>query len=1218
MPTDSVYIKQLEKEIGIGLTRQDPNELLQSKKSGYSIDEDGNVTELSLYKVKLTSLPIGLSNFKNIDKLVLFTSESKDYSSLSTFKQLTYLDLTGNKIEDISFLAGMKQITHLFLGENQITDISPLRGLIGLTVLDLLKNELEDVSSLKNLSSLNSLDMRFNKVSDISPLQGLSGLIYLNLTKNNIADISSLKELFQLTYLDMQGNDIEDISPLSRLKNLSYLNLTANKIKDILPLKRLTDLTLLSLSRNQITDISAIQWLRHLRELILNNNKITDLSPLQGLKELTRLDLWENQIADILPLRWLKNLTHLNLIGNKIEDISPLAVLRNLIDLNAADNYITDIIPLQELTNLLDLDLSENNITDIPPLKELTNLSYLDLSENNITDISPLRNLTDLEKLNLSENKISDIAPLGEIKNLKQLHLSGCGLPHVSPLQKLVHLTRLNLSYNRINDVRDLAGLQGLNFLFLNNNQIEFISPLLRLKELERLDLSNNRIFFLPAEILDLNLNIQWGHTGNEKAILFANNPLETPPKEIVKLGTVAVQNFFESNKKMETVRLLESKLLIVGNGEVGKTSLMRKLKDNDFQIIEGNEPTTHGLNIVPWELECPFPDSKNEKIKVHIWDFGGQAIYHSTHQFFLTKRSLYLFVWEARKEEEAQTFDYWLNIIKLLSKESPVIVVMNKSDLRIKHLDEANFKDKFDNIVTFLQVSCLTGEGIDKLTEQIRQTLGGMPHLQDLLPKVWKQIRDRLKQDDRDYIGLEDYFNICRAFDMDREKAMFLSDYLHDLGVILHYHDSVLENTVILNPEWATEAVYNLINTRQIQVDKGRFQFAKLKEYWDTGKFPPSKHLELVRLMEKFELCFKIVGTDTYIIPELLPPERPTIDIRAYQGSHNLRFQYKYDFMPGGIISRFISRVYYLIKGDHYWKNAVELRFEHATALVKSEPLDRKITVSISGKDKSELLGIIRNDLEHIHATLNMEKDTHYKELIPCVCAECTDSEAPYYHRYDVLRLYREKGKDTVPCLKSAEDVSIARLLKGVEPESGLERLDLLQALLDASQYLQGIAKSIQPYEDSRNDFITALLTSKGLVVKDQSRWGVSATGKTIGRPDFRVFNPESGEEAVVEAFNLEHLAKGVIDMQLRKLFHYDSGGQERNFVLVYCDTSDFLKLWQKYLDHIAEIEFEHPLTVKPEEQKTKLTDIKLARAVHLRSGKETQVFHIFINMNR
>ena len=78
--------------------------------------------------------------------------------------------------------------------------------------------------------------------------------------------------------------------------------------------------------------------------------------------------------------------------------------------------------------------------------------------------------------------------------------------------------------------------------------------------------------------------------------------------------------------------------------------------------------------------------------------------------------------------------------------------------------------------------------------------------------------IRDHLKNEKKDYISLKDYYAICQTYDLDKKRAEFLSDYLHDLGVILHYrHDRLLENTVILAPEWGTQAVYSLIDTREI-----------------------------------------------------------------------------------------------------------------------------------------------------------------------------------------------------------------------------------------------------------------------------------------------------------------------------------------------------------------------------------------------------------------
>ena len=86
---------------------------------------------------------------------------------------------------------------------------------------------------------------------------------------------------------------------------------------------------------------------------------------------------------------------------------------------------------------------------------------------------------------------------------------------------------------------------------------------------------------------------------------------------------------------------LSEGKLILVGRGEVGKTSLVRRLAKNEFR---GDEAKTQGINITNWPLQCG-----SDTLRLNVWDFGGQEIMHATHQFFLTERSLYLLVLSVR-----------------------------------------------------------------------------------------------------------------------------------------------------------------------------------------------------------------------------------------------------------------------------------------------------------------------------------------------------------------------------------------------------------------------------------------------------------------------------------------------------------------------------------------------------------------------------------------
>jgi len=250
-----------------------------------------------------------------------------------------------------------------------------------------------------------------------------------------------------------------------------------------------------------------------------------------------------------------------------------------------------------------------------------------------------------------------------------------------------------------------------------------------------------------------------------------------------------------------ESVRLLHSKLLIVGNGEVGKTTLMKKLKDNNFKVEVGKEETTHGINIVPWELQCPFEKGDLEKVNIHFWDFGGQEIYHSTHQFFLTKRSIYFLVTEARKDVRHEDFYYWLNLTRILGGESPVVIIQNKCDQPGTGLAVREYQENFSHIVESPQnVSCKdkykeTIEALRAATKRIIKNRKLLPDIGRELPKVWVDIREQLEElrtEGKNYIRYEEYEDVCKSFGMDKERAAFLAEYFHDLGVFLHFRDDL------------------------------------------------------------------------------------------------------------------------------------------------------------------------------------------------------------------------------------------------------------------------------------------------------------------------------------------------------------------------------------------------------------------------------------------
>ena len=650
-------------------------------------------------------------------------------------------------------------------------------------------------------------------------------------------------------------------------------------------------------------------------------------------------------------------------------------------------------------------------LTEIPPaVFELSNLRLLNISgsygetRTGIKEIPPeIAKLTDLETLILEKNQIE-------------------ALP-----AELFTLTRLEHLYLKSNNIHSLprltANLKRIRKLDLSDNQLsELPSEIGELKDLETLDLTQNRLKRLPLEI---------GRLDKLLRLSLSSNKIENVPLEILNQSTSAIVNYCRSVLEEQTLHLYEAKLLIVGEGGVGKTCLLQRIAYDSFN---SNELTTEGIDIHRWS----FNNDNTEDFRINIWDFGGQEIYHATHQFFLTKRSLYMFVWTARSDEI--NFDYWLNVIRLLSDNSPVIVVLNKIDERVKMIDEAFIQQRFKNVIGFYRVSALNGNGISELVTRIKEEVGSLEHIGSVLPSVWVQIREVLERLNKNYISYRKYKSICATYGLNDTKVGFLSRYYHDLGVFLHFQDnSILKNIIFLKPEWATSAVYKLIDTKDVIRNFGKFHFNQLSDIWI--EYPDEKHLHLVELMKKFELCFQIPNTEEYIIPELLQPS--ALDLNwNYVG--NLRFEYHYDFMPSGIITRFIVINHHLIFEQCYWKNGVVLSREQTKALISSDPFNRRIQVWVDGPDKKELLSIIREKMDYIHTTLNQPT---VREMVSCICNECKDRD-PFFFDYSTLKRFYYKGRGYIACSQSAEDVLIEAVLGGIERLEKTAEEEILEIL--------------------------------------------------------------------------------------------------------------------------------------------------------------------------
>jgi internalin A len=834
----------------------------------------------------------------------------------------------------------------------------------------------------------------------------------LDLSRNQLTYLPpEITELTNLTSLDLGGNQLTNLPlEITELTNLASLELNRNQLTNLPPeITELTNLTSLDLSRNQLTNLPPeIIGLTNLTRLRFNNNQLTNLPPeIAKLTNLEKLYLIGNQLANLSPeITKLTKLTTLDLSYNQLKYVPPeITKLANLTTLDLSYNQLKRMPPeITRLTSLILLDLSGNKLTNLPPeITELTNLISLDFRGNQLTNLLPeITKLTNLENLSLRRNQLTNLPPeIAKLTNLTRLDLRDNQLKRMPPeIIELTNLTSLHLSGNQLMNLPpEIAKLTNLKRLHLSGNHLTNLPPeIAKLTNLTSLDLRDNQLPFSP-EIL--------------------SNPDDVKPIFAALAGLLSGK------------RLNEAKILVVGDGKVGKSSVVERLIKGTF---DPRKETTLGIEIND-EIEISQFDVKceGEQINLNIWDFGGQEIQHSTHQFFLTTRSLYLLVVDARKGDQIGGIEYWLKLIESFGGDSPIIVVINQIDQlkgqRPLNLDRKALQEKY-NVKAFIETSCPDPPiGIEELKAKIAGEVEQLKHVRDFWPQEWLNIKHQLKSMKEDYIPVEKYLEICREEKLeDASLRESLLGLLHDLGVVICFPGEMQ----VLNPRWVTQGVYGLLTSAQLVKSLGQFDLKDVGEILDgisetRGRYAAHTHRRLIDVMMHFELCFEFTNyPGHYLIPRHLHDNE--LDI-PWDDTGALMFQYHYvETLPDAIISRFIVRMSQYIQKQYYWKNGVFLQSGENRAKIKADLVDRKIFISVNGKEQTRraFLAVIRSGFEEINSNFKIV----IKRMIPL------PDQPGVLVSYDELIIYENNHKQMyfVATPGVEKDYEVSLLLDGIE----------------------------------------------------------------------------------------------------------------------------------------------------------------------------------------
>ncbi|MBL7260622.1 COR domain-containing protein [Paractinoplanes lichenicola] len=698
--------------------------------------------------------------------------------------------------------------------------------------------------------------------------------------------------------------------------------------------------------------------------------------------------------------------------------------------------------------------------------------------------------------------------PITAMTGLTSLTLSGLW-PDTWPddIFGLPSLTVLSLAFNDLTALpASLGRAQGLTSLDLDSNELDRIPDVVwSLTSLAELTVRRCPLKEISSGILRLeNLSrLVFEYEFMPTGAGSVPDTLVVPPPEVAQRGLKAIKNYWLQERQAGVDYLAEAKLLVIGEAGAGKTTLTKKILDPSYRL-DADENSTEGIDVQTWSFPSAIRVRDSGRLlqrdfRVNVWDFGGQEIYHATHQFFLTKRSVYVLVCDERKEDT--DFHYWLDVVNLLSGGSPLIIVQNRKQGRAQALNLASLRQAYGNLCGTVSLNLADNEGLAEAVDRIRKEVESLPHIGTSLPKTWRDVRVALEADERDYISDEEFFRICRANGFTRDDDIRqLGGFLHDLGICLYFQDdALLRKTVILKPEWGTSAVYRVLDDDRVIDNLGVFGPGDLLRIWHEHKFA-GMHAELVQLMVKFALCFQVERK--YVAPQLLSPQQPEHD---WDDTGNLVLRYEYDVMPKGIVRRLIVALHDLIEGSLVWRTGVVLKHESGRAEIIEEYHRRRLRIRLMGADPRVLLAMINRELGLIHGSY---PEIRFDKLRPCHCDVCRASPEPAMFKISVLEDFARTGHliqcrvsrellDPVPMLAelSAEPVRrhASLAVAPVTPEVFVSYkwggeaeaiVDDVQARLSALGVTVIRDKTEMSYRDSIRDFMRRIGAGKAIVV--------------------------------------------------------------------------------------------------------------------------------------
>jgi small GTP-binding protein len=440
-----------------------------------------------------------------------------------------------------------------------------------------------------------------------------------------------------------------------------------------------------------------------------------------------------------------------------------------------------------------------------------------------------------------------------------------------------------------------------------------------------------------------------------------------------------------------DIVSPLEARVILLGDGDVGKTSLVKRFFKED---INDKEKATPKIQIREQEENI-----KDKKANIHYWDFGGQVFLHSSHQLFLREKCVYIVMIKARESNERELVEYWLEHIRLFGKGSDTIIVQNKVDELDKKMDTpapydtSELKEHYPFVKGFYNISCKEDTGIDELKKSLDRYLDEVIK-NNKMTREHLELKNLIRQRLKNNINAITQEECEKMFDQvkitkeeDKKSALSILD---NLGVALNFKD-IDKNWFIINPTWLSESIYYLLNTSIKKDESSWLSVEKLQDIFDKSQddkapdVPSDKFESLLNILVNFNLAYKDKN-NKYRVPMLSPMDKPIFD---NPNGECVGISIKMDYLlPKALFYNFMTKCGDEIVSDNIWQNGCHLSWGGCEAIIILKQNARVIDIKVYANQDSigeyveklriRILKLIRDE----YSELDFDISLSYKEI--------------------------------------------------------------------------------------------------------------------------------------------------------------------------------------------------------------------------------------------